>query len=582
MTKPGTDTNLFRLWKAAVSILFALGLHACGESQPIANSQPDLILRNGAIYTVDASRSWAQAIAIADGTILAVGKNTEIDLLAGPLTEVVDLKGRMVMPGIVDTHTHTIEAGVINQKCRLPGTFTNPGLDTFVAALRDCDVRFADDDILRGLQFTVTAIPGDKFNRQFLDSIISDRPVFLADESGHVKWLNSKALELAGITRDTESPEGGTVVKDEQGEPTGVLLSRAGGLASALRSDDEDPELEVRGLEWAFGRMSELGVTSVMDAIVRPDDLPVWRDSIARVGVAQHINLCLWGAGSDDFNDPEVLKSAFAEVGLPEGVRMCVKLYPDGTHEAGTAALLEPYADRPGSGELNISPAALKRMVAAYDAAGIQIKTHNLGDRAVRVTLDAYEEVIQNRGNNALRHHITHNTTVHPDDIPRFRELNVGADMIGAIAALIPYVKTSYYDTLGHDRFHERVLPAGGFVRAGVVTSANSDWGAGILDPMRSIQTVITRRDPNNPDAPVAGPQHRVDLPTAIEMHTINGAWILGREEHTGSLEVGKDADLIVLDRNLFEIPAEDIRTVKVLLTLYRGKIAWKSDKSGY
>ncbi len=545
---------------------------------PALADEADLVLKNGQIYTVDAARSWAQGIAIADGKIIAVGTNAEIDSMVGPSTEIVELDGRMVMPGIVDTHTHTIEAGVINQKCRLPGTFTNPDLDTFVAALLDCDQRFADDDILRGLQFTVTAIPDDKFNRQFLDSIVPDRPVFLADESGHVKWLNSKALQLAGITRDTESPEGGTVVKDEQGEPTGVLLSRAGGLASALRSDDSDPELEVRGLAWAFGRMSELGVTSVMDAIVRPDDLPVWKTAIARAGLAQHINLCLWGAGNDDFNDPEALKSAFAEAGLPEGVRMCVKLYPDGTHEAGTAALLEPYEDRPGTGELNISPAALKRMVTAYDAAGIQIKTHNLGDRAVRVTLDAYEEVIEKRGNNGLRHHITHNTTVHPDDIPRFRELNVGADMIGAIAALIPYVKTSYYDTLGHDRFHERVLPAGGFVRAGVVVSANSDWGAGILDPMRSIQTVVTRLDPNNPDAPLAGPQHRVDLPTAIEMHTINGAWILGREGHTGSLEVGKDADLIVLDRNLFDIPTDRIRDTKIILTLYKGMTAWKSD----
>jgi predicted amidohydrolase YtcJ len=225
---------------------------------------------------------------------------------------------------------------------------------------------------------------------------------------------------------------------------------------------------------------------------------------------------------------------------------------------------------------MNFSQKELQRIVADLDTHDITIKTHAIGDRTNREVLNAYEKVISRRGGNPLRHHLGHLTTVHPQDFPRLRQLDVPGEFIGNVAALIPYVERSYYPALGHDRFHTEMEPVAGLLAAGAILNASSDWGAAILDPMRSIQTVITRRDPHNPEGQVAGPEHRVDLPTAIALHTINGAYVTGRERQTGSLEVGKQADLIVLDRNLFEIPAEEIRHTRVLLTLIGGKTAWK------
>ena len=554
-------------------------LDAGAIAEAAGGSSADLVLKNGHIYTVDAVRSWAQAIAVTDGVIVAVGSNEEIEVFIGEGSTVIDLAGRMVMPGIIDSHIHAIGSGLDSKRCVLPGTFDNPGLEEMVAAIRACDERFAGHEILYGYRFTTSAVPKDRMNRQFLDSIVGDRPVILRDEAGHTLWLNSKALALSGVTRDTESPAGGVVLKGADGEPNGVLQSSAGGLIDHLRQPEPTPEELFAALNWSMRELVRLGVTSTMDAIVRTETLPLWKSVLIQQNlVIPHLSLCLW-IGDNSFPPPAAkdLRAVWDAQQFPRDVRLCAKIYGDNVLEAGTAGLLEPYANRDHSGRMNFEPAELQRIVADLDAQDIPIKTHSIGDRTAREVLNAYEIVINKRGSNELRHHLGHITMVHPDDFPRFRQLDVPAEYIGAISALIPYVKVSYYDSVGHDRFHERMQPVGGLVKAGAVVSANSDWGAGILDPMRSIQTTVTRMDPNDSEAPVAGAEYRVDLPTAIAIHTINGAYLLNREDQTGSLEVGKQADLIVLDRNLFEIPVEDIRNVEILLTLIGGRKAWQA-----
>ena len=547
---------------------------------PALADEADLVLKNGQIYTVDAARSWAHAVAVKDGKIIAVGSNASVEKYIGAGTTLVDLEGHMAMPGIIDSHSHPGMVAMDKERCILPGTFENPGEEELVAAILACNERFADDEILRGNRFTTSAIAPERMTRWFLDELISDRPVVLNDESGHTTWLNSRALELAGLPDDVQAPKGGTVVRNENGELTGVFQSAASQLLGDLRGRREmpDPAKLTAGINWALDEMSRMGVTSYMDAGFWAQGLPLWEAVFASREVSPRANLCFWATGGMDMPDAKGIREAFDNSSLPDDTKLCAKIYGDNVLEAGTAGLLEPYANRDHAGQTNQTPEFLKEIVRELDKYDIQIKTHAVGDRTARNVLDAYEEVIEARGGNPLRHHLGHLTTVSPDDFRRLRELDVPGEFIGLITALIPYVELSYYRSLGHDRFHERMMPVGGLHRTGAVLSANSDWGAAILHPMRGIQTTVTRMDPLNPEAPVAGPEHQVDLATAIAMNTINGAYLLRREDQTGSIEVGKEADIIVLDQNLFDVDIDEVRHTNILLTLIGGKVAWRSE----
>ncbi len=568
------------LWRlvlgASALLIFYPAALAVADISP---QKADTVLQNGRIYTVDAARSWVDALAINEGVIIAAGSDQDIQMFVGEETEIVDLEGRMAMPGFVDSHVHSIQTGQDRNVCILPGTFDNPGLTEFSDALKACDQRVPGNDLLLGFRFTISAIPEAKLNRHFLDELIDHRPVLLKDEAGHTYWLNSRALALSGVTADTKVPDGGQILRDEQGDLSGVLQSAAGSLLTPLLPTPPDDNELISGIAWSQRHMAEKGITAAMEAIVKPEDLPLWKSALDQLPVHPRMHLCLW-VGNNTFEPPpaKTLRDAFEAVEFDEDTKICAKVYADMVLEAGTAALLEPYANRNHTGSMNFEPKDLRRIISDLDTHQIPIKTHAVGDRANREVLDAYAQAINRREGNPLRHHLAHLTAVHPQDFPRLRQLDVPGEFIGNVAALIPYVERSYYPALGHERFHAEMEPVGGLLAAGAIINASSDWGAAILDPMRSIQTVITRRDPHNPKGPIAGPKHRIDLPTAIAVHTIYGAYVLGREKQTGSLEVGKQADLIVLDRNLFEIPVEEIRQTRVLLTLIGGKTAWRDD----
>ena len=561
-----------RLNKVLASLLVWL-------SPALALGDADLVLTDGRIYTVDASRSWKQAVAIADGKIVAVGSNAHIQSYVDETTIVIDLEGRMVMPGMVDSHIHAVGPGLDSKRCILPGTFENPDEADMVAAIRACDKRFAGDPVLFGDRYTTSAIPPAKMNRHFLDAIVAERPVVLSDESGHNVLLNTLALGMTELGRDTPNPDGGVIHRDENGDATGYLQSAARMYLGPLRRPEPRPEDYFDALDWSMRELARKGVTAAMEAGVTADSLALWSGVLSQESlVAPHMHLCHWiGNGTQPEPRGADLLAAWDAQGFPDDVRQCAKIYGDNVLEAGTAGLLENYANQDHPGRMNFTQDEFDRIVADLDANGIPIKTHAIGDKTVRTILNSYQKVIEARGSNELRHHVGHITVAHPDDWPRFAQLDVPAEVLGAISALIPYVKVSYYDSLGHERFHERVHAIGAIKRLGGIVNANSDWGAGILDPMRSIQTIITRKDPNSPEVPPAGPQHAVDLPTAIAIHTIDGAYLLNRESSTGSIEVGKEADLIVLDQNLFEIPVDEIRNTQILLTLIGGRTAWKS-----
>jgi predicted amidohydrolase YtcJ len=313
---------------------------------------------------------------------------------------------------------------------------------------------------------------------------------------------------------------------------------------------------------------------------VPTDRLPLWAGVLKQKDlVAPHMHLCHW-VGDNSFPAPAAkdLRKAWEAQEFPADVRECAKIYGDNVLEAGTAGLLENYQGRDHPGRMNFTQEEFDRIIEDLDSQDIPIKTHSIGDLTTRTVLNSYARVIEKRGSNELRHHIGHMTTIHPDDWPRFRQLGVPGEFIGTVSALIPYVKVAYYESLGYDRFHLEMHPAGGVLRQGGIVNASSDWGASILDTFRSMQTVITRKDPNDTEAQAAAPMHAVDLPTAIQIHTIQSAYLLGREHEIGSLEPGKQADLIVLEKNLFDLPVDQIRNNTVLLTLIGGKRAWQAE----
>ena len=563
------------LWLPSLCLLLA----GCGSEAP-APEPAELVFHNGAVYTVDEANSWAEAVAINDGSIIAVGTNNEVLAYAGDATRVVDLGGRMVMPGIVDSHVHTESGGRTRTQCFAPGTFDRPTREDFAAAILDCAERFPERPFYFLSHFGPNTVGPEYFNRQFIDELIADKPVVLSDPLGHVLWMNTAAVSMTGITAETEAPAGAIIGKDEDGELTGVFYGARGmmsGLRGSMQQESAAGLDEAESLGWALDELSRNGVTSVMDANVDTDRLDNWSNVLKSREVAQRFNLCMW-VGRDKDNVPAAadLRAAFESAGLPDDTRICAKIYTDGILENGTSGLIEQYANHDHNGQVNFPQEQLDEIVADLDAHDIPIKAHSIGDRTTRFLLNSYEKAIAARGSNELRHHVGHIISVHPDDLPRFQELGVPAEFIGHLTAMIPYVESNYYNALGHDRFHEQLMPVGELIASGAVVSANSDWPAAILDSFRGLQTTVTRQDPFS-DAPVVGPQNKIDLATAIRVHTINGAYLLHREDQVGSLEVGKAADLIVLDQNLFEIPEDTIKDTNVLLTLIGGDVAWQS-----
>ena len=532
----------------------------------------DWVFRSGAVYTVDADRSWAEAVAVRGPRIVYVGGDDGAAAFVGPETEVVDLDGKMVLPGFFDSHTHPAYAPVDSVAVRLYGL---DSLEDYVEAVRRFAAANPDREAIRGAGWSNTLFPETGPSRAALDAVVSDRPVFLESEDGHSAWVNSKALALAGITKDTHDPEGGVIERDsETGEPSGTLRESATDLVDDLLPP---PSVEdyVLALE-AFQKMAaEQGVTSVRDAYVLLDDTTTEAYTETNLTVRYRANLRF---------DPETsldeLPAYLAERDKHQAPRFTIdgiKIFVDGVVEGETAYLLEPYAHRPDyRGELLWEPEHLNEVVAALDAEGFMVHMHAIGDGAVRVALHAFEHARNVNGPRDSRHQITHLQLVHPDDIARFREL-------GVIGVPQPFwFMKDYYEPLelpflGEARAsHE--YPMRSFFDAGVTMASASDFPVTIpFSPLDGIERGVLRTDDVDDPKRLLGPEERVSLEDMIESFTINGAYASFLEKQTGSLEVGKLADLVVLEHNLFDLPPEEISETKVLLAMLEGEPVFRA-----
>ena len=534
----------------------------------------DLVFQSGAVYTMDGARSWAEAVAIKSGRILFVGTNGQVAAYIGPSTRVVDLKGKMLMPAFQDAHIHPITAGIEANACSLNGQRT---VEAYVEAIKRCADSHPDAAWITGGGWFVSAFgPGGQTHRELIDAVVPDRPVFLSSVDGHTYWANTKALQLARITDQTPDPPDGRIDRDPNtGAAIGSLQEGAGDLVAAIIPPVTATEREA-GLRFAIRLLNRYGITAIQDAAAYEDDLKAYHALDRRGELSLRVVAAIWwerAAGLGQIERIKRLRAHYSNGRIDAGT---VKIMQDGVMENYTAVLLQPYLGPPANarGIPMLDPDTLRTAVTQLDAAGFQVHFHAIGDGAVRQSLDAIEAAQRSNGRRGHRHHIAHLELVDPADVPRFRELGVTANFQPLWAFADDYITQLTIPALGPER-SSRLYPIGTLYRSGAVVAFGSDWSVSSPNPLEEIQVAVTRMGPAGETHTPFLPDERISLPEALAGFTINAAYVNRLENTTGSIEVGKSADLIVLDQNLFALEPTQIANAHVLLTLLEGRAVY-------
>ncbi len=539
----------------------------------------DTVLRGGVLYTGEQKVPDAQALAIADGTIRFVGADAGLAEYIGPQTRVIELDGAMVMAGIVDGHIHAVRGGL---NALLGCTFAFSATPQEIRArVAQCVQEQPDALWIRGGQwdsgfFERFDIPSP---RAFLDEVSEDKAVYLADDALHNAWVNSKALALAGVDRDTPDPPGGRYVRDAQGNPNGLLIETAPKAVASFIPDYTREQYQAGAVE--FARIANaFGITSVKDAGPTETEMRAYYDADQAgqltVNVATSIRTP-YGHREQalDYAAIEALRDRFASSHVHTAF---VKIFLDGVPTAArTAAMLAPYLPDDVHGEeftggpLHVPMALLVPDLIALDARGFTVKLHAAGDRSVRRGLDAIEAVRAANPAGVLRHELAHAGYINPADIPRFAQLNAVADLSPIIWFPSPIID-SIVTALGEQR-GLAYWPVRDLLDHKAPLLSGSDWPAAVPDanPWMGIEALITRRDPRAKHAGVLWAEQAITLAQALRIYTLDGARALRLEHRIGTLTVGKSADIIVLNHNLFEIAPKDISETRVVRTFFEG-----------
>ena len=561
---------------AAASLTFAAcsdregddALRADAPSGPPAGPA-DTVFVNGSIYTVDGARRWASAVAIAGGRIVYVGNDQGARERAGEGTRVVDLGRRMMLPGFQDVHIHPISGGIEAAACDLNELTT---LDEYLEAVRRYAQENPDEEWILGGGWSMSVFgPGANASRELLDKVVPDRPVYLTSADGHSAWVNSKALEVAGITADTEDPVDGVIDRGPEGEPLGSLQEGAMYLVSR-HTPEVNFETRTDGLKYAIRMLNEYGITSIQDANVDRDALEAYRALDERGELKLRVVGSQWWdrqRGPEQIAEFEELRREYTGGRLRTST---VKIMQDGVMENFTAVMLDPYLGKDTRGIPMVPPEALKTAVTELDARGFQVHFHAIGDGAIRQALDAVEAARRANGNTDHRHHVSHLEVIHPDDVPRFRRLGAVANFQPLWAYADSYITDLTIPFIGPERT-QSLYPIASVHRSGGMIAFGSDWSVSTANPFHQIETAVTRMGAGGETDEPFLPEQRIELPLALAAFTINAAYVNHHEAHTGSIEPGKYADLIILDRNLFDIEPGEISETKVLVTMLEGEV---------
>ena len=543
----------------------------------------DLVLTGGHVHTVDPARPRAEAVAVGGERIVAVGSAADVADWIGRRTRVVDLAGRLLLPGFQDAHVHP----------------TTGGMD-----LLECDVRehLGRRETLAAIAAYVAAHPekawivgsgwymGDFENgtprREDLDAIVADRPAFLPNRDGHSSWVNSRALDLAGIDATTPDPPDGRIERDPDGTPTGTLHEGAATLVERLipsHTDTDWDEAFIAGQAY----LHRFGITAWQDAIVTPTTLAIYRRAADSGRLTARVEAALWW--ERDRGGEQVDEFLAVSRSLPPGLLRAnsVKLMLDGVAETFTASMVDPYLDASGEPTTNrgidfIDPGALKDYVTRLDAAGLQPHFHALGDRAVRNALDAVAAARAANGMTDTRPHLAHIQVVHPDDLPRFAELGAIANAQPLWACHDPQMDVLTIPFLGLERAAWQ-YPFASLLRSGARLAMGSDWSVSTPDPLVEIEVAVNRllRHPLLHDLAPFLPAERITLEQAIHGFTMGSAYVNHLDGDSGSISVGKLADLAVVDRDLFALDAGPIGDARVLATVVGGAVVFEDPALG-
>jgi predicted amidohydrolase YtcJ len=558
---------IFIMALLAVSAAQAVNLKDVGEA--------GLILTNGQICT---ETGTAEAIAIEKhGVIVAVGSTDMIAQYKGSGTKVVNLAGDTVLPGLHDTHVHPSSG--YKQGCNFE---QGSSLKKVQETIAECVKESKENDWITGGQWDADSLGGMP-NRQMLDKVSPDNPVVLRDISGHSSWANSLALEMSGINRDTPNPKGGIIERDKNGHPTGVLREAAGRLIKYM-GKPPTPEETQAALMWALNEMLSYGITSLTDAAVSRD-LAKTYVALADAGkLKQRVRLCFTWSPKNVYAD-----TVITERNLYARDRVCpdcVKIFLDGVPtDSHTAAMVEPYADTvegrddqaSRKGLLLVPTEDLKQAVTRFDAMGLTVKFHAAGDAAVRQGLDAIEAARLANGFSGQHHNTGHNSFVQMSDIRRARNIAATFEMSPYIWYPNPII-ADIAKAIGPERM-KRWTPVKDAIDGGGLVVPGSDWAVvPSVNPWIAIETLVTRQKPGG-SGETLGEAEKITLKQAIDLFTVNSARQMGNANKTGRIEPGMLADLIVIDRNPYEIPITEVHKTIVKKAIINGEVVY--DRTG-
>lgn len=557
------------------------GPQVISTEPPIEARPADFVFHNGRVYTVRPEMPWAQAVAVTAHSITFVGDDDGALTFAGPDTQVIDLAGKLLMPGFVEGHIHPFLGAFMSYGVDLQVPTGQDALDAIAAYAKDNPT-----GPVRGFGWRVDMFGPEGPTRADLDRVLPDRPGLFFAIDGHSMWANSKALEIAGITRDSQDPIPGFsyYVRDGNGDPTGYVLEVDAvlGLVNAIEPISAE-SMEKLLLAW-LPKASEAGITSVFDAGVPP----IGGDQGALIELYTHVEstgalpfrvVASYSVKSPPIEDVvtqvralrEQISTDLVDVGI-------VKIVGDGTQGGYTAWLLEPYADKPDStGGSPFTEAQWRRLVADADAAGFDVHVHACGDRTARTALDSIEAATAANPPRDRRHTVAHLVYVEDPDSARFGPLGVVAQFSANWLSADPDTLQNMAARYGAPRKDTMYRPQS-VLKSGGRISLGTDWPAAgyfsTYKPLDSIQIGVTRQLIGDPDAPVLSPaDQKLTVEEAVHANTLGAAYQLRLDDRVGSVQAGKRADLIVLDRNIFEIDPHDIHRAAVTITMMDGKI---------
>lgn len=531
------------------------------------------IFKNATIYTVNAHQEWAQAIAIKGNEIIFVGSDKEVENYIGPQTIITDLKGKMMMPGFHDVHIHPIESGSQNTQFSLDTDELNA--ENFIDTIAQASYQNPNSKWLIGYGHSIFALFESSISPlEIINEAVPDRPVIIMEHTSHSMWVNSAALELANIDSNTPNPIGGIIVKDEiTGEPNGVLIDNAGNLVMdlAMTPTAQSMQADYDGLvQFTLPELAKNGITSISDArsFWQRNDHLTWQKVEKNNELTARVAVGLWAY--PELDDNKQLESLISLYSNQEDSFLRfnqIKLYSDGILINTTAAMFDEYEIKlldikTNNGVNYFTQSRVEKYIKALEPKGFDFHIHAIGDRGIYESLNAIENAASSQG----RHRITHVEIVDPADYTRFAQLNVTADAQVAGEFTNPEHWHENEELIGVVR-SDNAVPIKSLNDAGARITLSSDWSVSPFNPFLGLQNAVTRY----PQA--------LTLKQAIEAYTINGAYVMRQEHKVGTIEVGKLADLVILDRNIFDVEPNTINQTKVVMTMLNGEVIYQDQR---